>query len=342
MKIIIDAMGGDHAPQEIVKGAVAALAADARLQVVLTGDEPRIRACLAGASYDADRLSVVHCSEVITNDDAPTLAIRQKKDSSLVVALKMLKEDPDAAGFVSAGSTGAVLTGALLRVGRIRGISRPAVCPALPTAKGGKVLIIDAGANAECKPVNLCHFALMGTAYARAMGVKEPRVGLVTNGTEEHKGDPLHQESYHLLKKLQGIHFVGNVEGRDIMSGDIDVAVCDGFSGNIALKTAEGTALAVMSVIKQNIASSFMAKLGYALFMRGAFRKIKKVLDYSKYGGAVLLGIEKPVVKSHGSSKADSVCASVLQAREAAAGGLIPAIKEMLAGVDLEGIGVEG
>ena len=336
MKIIIDAMGGDHAPQEIVKGAVAALAADARLQVVLTGDEPRIRACLAGASYDADRLSVVHCSEVITNDDAPTLAIRQKKDSSLVVALKMLKEDPDAAGFVSAGSTGAVLTGALLRVGRIRGISRPAVCPALPTAKGGKVLIIDAGANAECKPVNLCHFALMGTAYARAMGVKEPRVGLVTNGTEEHKGDTLHQESYHLLKKLQGIRFVGNVEGRDIMSGDIDVAVCDGFSGNIALKTAEGTALAVMSVIKQNIASSFMAKLGYALFMRGAFRKIKKVLDYSKYGGAVLLGIEKPVVKAHGSSKAESVCAAILQVRDAAASGLVGSIKEMLAGVDPE------
>ena len=201
-------------------------------------------------------MEIVHCTEVITNDDAPTLAIRQKKDSSLVVALKMLKEDADAAGFVSAGSTGAVLTGALLRVGRIRGISRPAVCPALPTAKGGKVLIIDAGANAECKPVNLCHFALMGTAYARAMGVKEPRVGLVTNGTEEHKGDPLHQESYHLLKSLQGIRFVGNVEGRDIMSGDIDVAVCDGFSGNIALKTAEGTALAVMSVIKQNIKAS--------------------------------------------------------------------------------------
>ena len=311
MKIIIDAMGGDNAPQEIVKGAAMALSQDRELKVVLTGDEAKIKAALAGLAYDPARLEIVHCTEVITNDDAPTLAIRQKKDSSLVVALKMLKEDADAAGFVSAGSTGAVLTGALLRVGRIRGISRPAVCPALPTAKGGKVLIIDAGANAECKPVNLCHFALMGTAYARAMGVKEPRVGLVTNGTEEHKGDPLHQESYHLLKSLQGIRFVGNVEGRDIMSGDIDVAVCDGFSGNIALKTAEGTALAVMSVIKQNIKASFAAKLGYALFMRGAFKKIKKVLDYSKYGGAVLLGIEKVVVKSHGSSKAESVCASI-------------------------------
>ena len=336
IKIVVDAMGGDNAPQEIVKGALAALEQDKALKVVLTGDEDKIKNSLSGQKYDASRLEIVHCTEVITNDDAPTVAIRQKKDSSLVVALKILKEDEEAKGFVSAGSTGAVLTGALLRVGRIRGISRPAVCPALPTAKGGKVLIIDAGANAECKPVNLAHFAIMGTAYAKAAGVENPRVGLVTNGTEDHKGDPLHQESYKLLKTLKDINFVGNVEGRDIMSGDIDVAVCDGFSGNIALKTAEGTALAVMSVIKQNIKASFRAKLGYALFMGGAFKKIKKVLDYSKYGGAVLLGIEKVVVKSHGSSKAESVCASILQARDAAASSLTERIKTMLEGVDLE------
>ena len=336
IKIIVDAMGGDNAPAEIVKGAVQALSKDKEVKVVLTGDKDKIDPVLASLSYDQSRLQVVHCTEVITNDDAPTLAIRQKKDSSLVVALKMLKEDEEAQGFVSAGSTGAVLTGALLRVGRIRGISRPAVCPALPNAKGGKVLIIDAGANAECKPVNLAHFAIMGTAYAKTMGVKTPRVGLVTNGTEDHKGDPLHQEANALLKTIQGINYVGNVEGRDIMSGDIDVAVCDGFSGNIALKTAEGTALAVMSVIKSNIKASFSAKLGYALFMRGAFRKIKKVLDYSKYGGAVLLGIGKVVVKSHGSSKAESVCAAILQVRDAAASGLVGSIKEMLAGVDPE------
>lgn len=339
-KIILDAMGGDNAPEEIVKGAAAALAADKELKVVLTGDEAKIKAVLAGLAYDKDRLEIVNCTEVITNDDVPTAAIRQKKDSSLVVALKMLKEDEDAKGFVSAGSTGAVLTGALLRVGRIRGISRPAVCPVLPTAKEGKVLIIDAGANAECKPVNLCHFAIMGTAYARAnLGVAQPRVGLVTNGTEDHKGDPLHQEAHELLKNLPGINFVGNVEGRDIMSGDIDVAVCDGFSGNIALKATEGTAAAVMKIIKKYISSSFMAKLGYALFMRPTFKKIKKVMDYNKYGGAVLLGIEKVVVKSHGSSKADSICASLLQAKEAADHGIIGSIKEMLSGIDLEAIG---
>ena len=339
-KIIVDAMGGDNAPEEIVKGAAAALSAEEDLKVVLTGDSARVTPVLSGLSYDSSRLELIHCTEVITNDDTPTLAIRQKKDSSLVVALKMLKEDDSAHGFVSAGSTGAVLTGALLRVGRIRGISRPAVCPALPTAKGGRVLLIDAGANAECKAINLAHFAIMGAAYAKSMGTASPRVGLVTNGTEDHKGDPLHQEAHALLKTLP-IDYVGNIEGRDIMSGDIDVAVCDGFSGNIALKTAEGTALAVMSVIKSNIKASFSAKLGYALFMRGAFRKIKKVLDYSKYGGAVLLGIGKVVVKSHGSSKAESVCASILQAKNAAAGSLISDISAMLSEVDLEAIGGE-
>ena len=338
-KIILDAMGGDNAPEEIVKGAVQALQTDKDIKIVLTGDEAKISAVLSSLTYDKARLEIVHCTEVITNDDVPTAAIRQKKDSSLVVALKMLKEDEEAKGFVSAGSTGAVLTGALLRVGRIRGISRPAVCPELPTAKEGRVYIIDAGANAECKPVNLCHFAIMGTAYARASGIKEPRVGLVTNGTEDHKGDPLHQEAHELLKNLPGINFVGNVEGRDIMAGDIDVAVCDGFSGNIALKTTEGTAAAVMKIIKKYISSSFMANIGYALFMRPTFKKIKKVMDYNKYGGAVLLGIEKVVVKSHGSSKADSICASLLQAKEAADNNIIGSIKEMLSGIDLEGIG---
>ena len=271
--------------------------------------------------------------------DVPTVAIRQKKDSSLVAALRLLKEEEEVQGLVCAGSTGAVLTGAILRVGRIRGISRPAVCPVLPTATGGRVLIIDAGANAECKPLNLAHFALMGTAYAKACGVESPRVGLVTNGTEEHKGDPLHQEAHALLKTLKGIRFVGNIEGRDIMSGDIDVAVCDGFSGNVALKSIEGAASAVMKIIKNSIMQSFSAKLGYALFMKKAFKGIKEKMDYHKYGGAVLLGIEKVVIKSHGSSNADSICASVLQARSAAKAGLIGDIKALLADADLEAAG---
>lgn len=338
-KIILDGMGGDNAPKEIAKGAVLALNASEDLRIVITGDRERIEASVADEKFDRERLEIVHCTEIITNDDSPTVAIRQKKDSSLVVALKMLKEDGEAAGFVSAGSTGAVLTGALLRVGRIRGITRPAVCPALPTATGGKVYIIDAGANAECKPLNLAHFAIMGTAYAMANGVENPRVGLVTNGTEDHKGDPLHQESFRLLKKIDAINFVGNVEGRDILSGNIDVAVCDGFSGNIALKTAEGTALAMLKIIKTNISASTSAKIGYALFMRKAFQNVKNTMDYSKYGGAVLMGISKPVVKSHGSSEAESICASVLQAKAAADSGLIGKVEELLSRVDLEAIG---
>ena len=351
MKIILDGMGGDHAPCEIVKGAVMALGQDKDLKVVITGDREQIESVLksGGGSghnalpleYDKERLEIVHCTEVITNDDAPTLAIRKKKDSSLVVALKLLKEDEEAVGLVSAGSTGAVLTGALLRVGRIRGITRPAVCPVLPTAKGGNVVLVDAGANAECKPVNLVHFAIMGTAYARAkFGVEKPRVGLVSNGTEEHKGDPLHQETYRLLKELDCVDFVGNIEGRDIMGGDVDVAVCDGFSGNVALKTTEGTALAVMSILKEGIGSSFMAKIGY-LFMRKVFKKLKNTLDYSKHGGALLIGIEKVVVKSHGSSKAASVCASLLQAKETAENNLVGSIKELLSEVDLEALADE-
>lgn len=342
MKIVVDAMGGDNAPAEIVKGAVMALSKDKDLSVVFTGDEAQIENCLSAYTYDEDRVEIVHTTEIVTNDDAPTVAIRQKKDSSLVVALNLLKENDAVQGLVCAGSTGAVLTGALLRVGRIRGISRPAVCPMLPTAKGGRVLLIDAGANAECKPVNLAHFAIMGTAYAKVSGVKNPRVGLVTNGTEEHKGDPLHQETHAILKTLPGINFVGNVEGRDIMSGDIDVAVCDGFSGNIALKTVEGTASAVMKIIKGSIMQSFSAKLGYALFMKKAFKNIKEKMDYHKYGGAVLLGIEKVVVKSHGSSNADSICASVLQAKDAAANGLIADIKKLLEGVDWEAAAAAG
>ena len=330
VKVILDAMGGDNAPEQIVKGAALALAQKPDLTLVLTGDEARINACLAKETYDRARLRVVHCSEVITNDDVPTAAIRQKKDSSLVVALNMLKEDEEAAAFVSAGSTGAVLTGALLRVGRIRGVSRPAVCPAFPTAAGGRVYIADAGANAECKPLNLVHFALMGTAYARSAGIKEPRVGLVSNGTEEHKGDPLHQEAFSLLKQTPGINFVGNIEGRDIMSGEIDVAVCDGFSGNVAIKSSEGCALAMLKIIKQNISASFWAKLGYALFMRGAFKKIKRVMDYNQYGGALLIGINKVVVKSHGASKAPSICASLLQAAAAAESGLVPSVARMV------------
>jgi len=335
-KIVVDAMGGDNAPAEIVKGALDALKLRKDFSVILTGDEVDIKRELAAyKKYDASRVSVVHCTEVITNDDAPTVAVRTKKDSSLVVGMKMLKDDPDVAGFVSAGSTGAVLTGGIMLVGRIRGVMRPALCPALPNVRGEQTLLCDCGANAECKPQYLRQFGVMAAAFAKAAyGVKEPRVGLLSNGTEDHKGDTLHKEAFELLKATEGLNFVGNVEGRDIMYGDIDVAVSDGFSGNIALKSIEGCGKTVTVILSKQLKSSIKSKFG-CLFMLKQLKNIKRSLDYNRFGGSVFLGLKKVVVKSHGSSKAKSICASVVQALDAYRNGLISAIEAQL-GTEIE------
>ena len=235
MKIIVDAMGGDNAPEQIVLGAIDALCEDKQLEVTLVGDTDAICKVLAGKKYDDNRLEIIDAKDVITNDDSPTMAIKTKKESSLVKAFEALNRD-DADGFVSAGSTGAVLVGAFMKVGRIKGVSRPALAPVLPTLKGNGVVLCDCGANVDCKPVNLQHFAIMASAYAEGMlGVKNARVGLLNNGAEAHKGNELTQEAYKLLSETRGINFVGNCEARDILSGDYDVVVCDGFNGNIAL-----------------------------------------------------------------------------------------------------------
>ncbi|MDE7295870.1 MAG: phosphate acyltransferase PlsX, partial [Clostridia bacterium] len=258
LKIVVDAMGGDNAPAEIVKGAVLALKERKDFTLVLTGDENLVRNELQKYDYDTSRVEIVHCTEVITNDDVPTHAVRSKRDSSLVVGLKLLKEHADVGGFVSAGSTGAVLTGGIMYVGRIKGVLRPALCPGIPNVHGGRTLLCDCGANAECKPAYLAQFGVMASAYAKAaFGVQAPRVGLLTNGTEEHKGDTLHQEAHQLLKQTQGIDFVGNIEGRDIMYGDVDVAVSDGFSGNVALKAIEGCGKTVSEVLSREFRASF-------------------------------------------------------------------------------------
>ncbi len=331
LKIVVDAMGGDNAPAEIVKGAIQSLSKRKDFAVVLTGDEALINAELKKYRYDGARVQVVHCSEVITNDDIPTSAVRSKKDSSLVVGMRMLKEDEEVGGFVSAGSTGAVLTGGIMLVGRIKGVMRPALCPALPNYRGAQTLLCDCGANAECKPAYLAQFGVMASAYAKAaFGVENARVGLLTNGTEEHKGDPLHQEAHKLLKEMKSINFVGNVEGRDIMYGDIDVAVSDGFSGNIALKSMEGCGKTVTVILSKQLKSSFLSKLG-CLFMMKQLKNIKTALDYNRFGGSVFLGLKKVVVKSHGSSKAKSICPSVIQAVDAYRNNLIGNIEAMLA-----------
>ncbi len=316
MKIIVDAMGGDHAPEQVVLGAVDATVEDKDVFITLVGDEKAVKDILAECVYDESRIEVIDAKEVISNDESPTVAIKQKKDSSLVKAYEALMASKDAEAFVSAGSTGAVLVGAVLKMGRIKGVSRPALAPVLPTLKGNGVVLCDCGANADCKPTYLLHFAIMASAYASAMlGVENPRVGLLNNGVEEHKGNDLMKETYPLLKADEHINFVGNCEARDILSGDFDVVVCDGFSGNVALKTAEGTANTMLKLIKEGIYSGGLKyKLG-ALALKPVFKSVQKKLDYNANGGACFLGVKKVVVKSHGASKRNSIKASILQAK---------------------------
>ena len=249
MKVVVDGFGGDNSPEAVVEGVIMALKEYPDTDIVLTGDEERLKALVDGR--DQGRIEYLHTSEVITNEESPTEAIKHKKDSSLVKGLDRVKSDEECIGFVSAGSTGAVLTGAIMRVGRIRGITRPAICPILPTIKGGNVLLIDCGANADCKAPMLVQFAIMGTAYAKAvLGITNPRVALLSNGTEDKKGNELNHEAFPLLKECEGINFLGNMEGRDLISGDYDVVVSDGFSGNVSLKTCEGTAIGILKLLK--------------------------------------------------------------------------------------------
>lgn len=309
MKVVVDAFGGDNAPLEVVEGAVLAVNERKDLTVVLTGKEDKIKEILNGRT---ERIEIVNAEDVITNDDIPTVAIRQKKDSSLVKAFDLLKEDESVVGLVSAGSTGAILSGAIMKIGRIKGISRPALAPILPTKKDGNVIIIDSGANVDCKSEHLLHFAIMGSAYfSIVQGVESPRVALLNNGAEEHKGNELVKETYPLMKKLP-INFVGNAEAREVMSGDIDVFVTDGFAGNVLLKGVEGAASGILSTLKKEIKASFSAKIGY-LFMKKAFKKLKAKLDINKHGGAPFLGCKKLVVKNHGSCGRQNICASILQ-----------------------------
>ena len=310
MKVVIYAFVGDNAPLEIIEGAILALNKHKDLEIILCGKENEIKKILGKRT---DRIEIVNADDVITNEDQPTEAIRHKKDSSLVKAYDILKEREDVIGLVSAGSTGAVLAGAIMKIGRIKGISRPALAPILPTKKDSDVIIIDSGANIDCKPINLLHFALMGSAYYSIIYKKEkPRVALLNNGTEEEKGNELAKETYPLLKTAP-INFIGNKEGRDFMSGDVDVMVTDGFAGNALLKGTEGAVGAVLSILKHSIKSHFMSKIGY-LFMGKTFKEIKNRVDIlSKHGGSPLLGCKKLIVKNHGSCKRNNILSSIEQ-----------------------------
>lgn len=331
IKIVVDAFGGDNSPSVNVEGTVKALGALEDLSVVLVGDENKLADELANKTYDKNRLTIVHAPDVIDCNDKPTEAIKQKKDSSMVRAYEILKTDPEAVAMVSLGSTGALLAGAVLRIGRIKGVKRPAFCPILPTMQGGLVGICDSGANVDCDSVYLQQFALMGSLYMKkAYGVENPRVALLNIGVEEEKGDALRKETYGLLNSTEQINFVGNMEARELLHGDVDLVVCDGFSGNVLLKSTEGACLEMMKMLKKTFMSSFSAKLG-ALLLKKRIYEIKDTMDYNNYGGAVLLGANKTIVKGHGSSKTEAVFQCIKQAYNMEKGNIRSAIAEAIA-----------
>jgi len=315
MKIVIDAFGGDHAPEEIVKGAITSVNLLDDVEIILVGIEDKIKEILKDYGYAGDKITILNATEVISNDEAPTVAIRQKKDSSIVVGFDYLKNNDDVVGLISAGSTGAVLTAATLRLGRIKGVLRPAIAPELPNLMGSKTLLIDCGANVDAKPEYLVQFAIMGTEYMKAMhGIKEPRVALVNVGTEDHKGNEFTHEVFAKLKELKNINFVGNMEARDALSGKYDVIVCDGFTGNVLLKSAEGGVDALNQIMKEEILKAGLkGKLGY-LLLKKALKNVKSRINYTTVGAA-FLGVQKLVIKSHGSSKAETIYSCVLQLR---------------------------
>ncbi len=314
IKILVDCFGGDHCPEAPVNGALAALRVNPDLQLLLTGDETLLKKELEGKEYDAARLEIIHAPEVIGCDEKPTDVVRLKRNSSMMKAIILLRDRDDIAAMVSTGSTGALVTGALVRLGRIPGVIRPAFCPILPTMNGGIVGICDSGANVEVTSAHLRQFAIMATLYLENVyGIKKPRTALLNVGKEAEKGDDLRREAYKLLQETESLHFVGNMESRDLLSGNYDVVVADGFSGNVLVKATEGTALELLKKIKKDIYSRTLYKMG-ALLMSRMFKEEKAFMNYQNYGGSVLLGTSKVVVKGHGSSKAVAVEKCIEQA----------------------------
>ena len=328
MRIFVDAMGGDYAPQAPVEGAIEALRLYPEIEVTLAGVIPEIEKYLVNCDDVRSRITLLDAPEVITNEESPVMGVRKKKNSATVIGMLQLREK-EADGFVSAGSTGAVLAGGMFRLGRIDGIERPALAPLMPNGKS-YFLLIDCGANVDCKPEYLVQFGMMGDAYMRGvMGFENPRVGLINIGAEAEKGNALVKETYPLMEKAP-YNFVGNVEARDVMADVADVMVADGFAGNLILKNTEGVAMALMSIIKQEMMADFRGKLA-GLIGKPAFRRVKKLMDYTEVGGAPLLGVQGAVVKAHGSSNAHAFSCAIGQLIKMIDGKVVQTIEQGVA-----------
>lgn len=327
-RVALDAMGGDNAPVEMVKGAVDAVNKEQNVTVLLVGIEEIVREELGKYSYDKERIQVVGATEVIETAEPPVNAIRKKKDSSIVVGMKLVKKG-EADAFVSAGSSGAILVGGQTLVGRIKGIERPPLAPLIPTAKGVS-LLIDCGANVDARPSHLVQFAKMGSIYMEhIMGVKNPKVAIVNIGAEEEKGNALVKETFPMLKECKDINFTGSIEAREIPHGQADVIVCEAFTGNVILKLYEGVASVLVSKIKGGMKQNLRGMIG-GLLVKPVLKKTMKDFDASEYGGAPLLGLTGLVVKTHGSSKAKEVCNSILQCVTFKEEGINEKIKECI------------
>ncbi|MCR8745267.1 phosphate acyltransferase PlsX [Romboutsia lituseburensis] len=327
MKIVIDGMGGDNAPKSNVEGAVKAIK-EYNVDLIITGDKDILEKEFANYEFDKSKLEIVHTTEIIENEDKPVKAIRSKKDSSMVVALRLVKEGK-ADAVISAGNTGALLAGGLFVVGRIKGIDRPCLCPVIPNAKKGMTLIADGGANADCKPKNLVEFAGMSNIYAKkVLGLNSPKIALANVGIEEGKGNDLVKKSYEELKNID-VNFIGNVEARDVINAYTDIIVCDGFTGNILLKSAEGVAMSVMGLLKETFLSSTKGKIG-AMLLKDDLKKLKSFMDYAEYGGAPLLGVNGGVIKAHGSSDSRAIKNAINQGIKFAQGNVVEDIKEFI------------
>lgn len=335
VNVAVDAMGGDNAPSEIIKGAVAAVKEAEDIRVYLVGKEEAIKRALSDCEYPAKQIEIVNASEVIETGEPPVAAIRSKKDSSIVKGLGLVKSG-ECDAFVSAGSTGAVLVGGQVLVGRAKGVERPPLAPLIPTAKGA-ALLIDCGANVDAKPSQLLQFAKMGSIYMEnIMGVKNPKVAIVNIGAEEEKGNALVKETFPLLKECKDINFIGNVEARDIPAGFADVVVCDAFVGNVILKMYEGVAGVLLKEVKHGMMSSLRSKIG-ALLVKPALKQTLKAFDMDEYGGAPLLGLKGLVVKTHGSAKAIEVKNTILQCKKFKEQDIIGKIRTSIAETKEEG-----